>query len=83
MNKIVTFAGLAGAALALSSCGKQDEAAPAAEPTAKEEMMAPAETPVAEATDAMADEAAMAAEGQDGTANPIGPGQAAPEAPAE
>jgi len=49
-----------------------------AEPTA-EEMMAPAETPMAEATD----EAAMAAEGQDPTGNPIGPGKAAPEADAE
>lgn len=76
MKKIVTFAGLAGAALALSACGGKTEEAPAAEPTA-EEMMAPTdETPMAEATD----EAAMAAEGQDGTANPIGPAAAAPEA---
>ena len=45
--------------------------------------MAPAETPMAEATDAMADEAEMAAEGQDGTNNPIGPGKAVPEAPSE
>ena len=82
MKKIVTFAVIAGAALALSACGKKAEEAPAAEPTA-EEMMAPAETPMAEATDAMADEAAMAAEGQEGTANPIGPGKAAPEADAE
>lgn len=79
MKKIMTFAALAGAALALSACGKKEEAAPAAEPTA-EEMMAPAETPDADATD----DAAMAAEGQEGTANPIGPGKAAPaEAPAE
>jgi len=76
MKKIVTFAGLAGAALVLSACGGKTEEAPAAEPTA-EEMMAPAdEAPMAEATD----EAAMAAEGQDGTANPIGPAAAAPEA---
>lgn len=78
MKKIVTFAGLAGAALALSACGGKTEEAPVAEPTA-EEMMAPVETPAAEATD----EAAMAAEGQDGTGNPIGPGAAAPEAEAQ
>jgi hypothetical protein len=40
-------------------------------------MMAPAETPMAEATDAMVDEAETAAEGQDGTGNPIGPGKSA------
>ena len=78
MKKLVTFAVVAGAALALSACGGKTEEAPAAEPTA-EEMMAPAETPMAEATD----EAAMAAEGQDPTGNPIGPGKAAPEADAE
>lgn len=78
MKKIVTFAVVAGAALALSACGKKAEEAPVAAPTA-EEMMAPAETPMAEGTDAMTDEAAMAAEGQDGTANPIGPGAAAPK----
>lgn len=80
MKTIVTFAALAGAALALSACGaKKEEEAPVAEPTA-EEMMAPADaTPAADATD----EAVMAAEGQDGTGNPIGPGKAAPEAAAE
>jgi hypothetical protein len=78
MKKLVTFAVVAGAALALSACGGKTEEAPVAEPTA-EEMMAPAETPMAEATD----EAAMAAEGQDPTGNPIGPGKAAPEADAE
>ena len=82
MKKLVTFAVVAGAALALSACGGKTEEAPAAEPTA-EEMMAPAETPMAEATDAMVDEAAAAAEGQDPTGNPIGPGKAAPEADAE
>lgn len=77
MKKIVTFAGLAGAALVLSACGGKTEEAPAAEPTA-EEMMAPAEeTPAADATD----EAAMAAEGQDGTANPIGPAAPNPIGP--
>lgn len=75
MKKIVTFAALAGAALVLSACGKKEEEAPVAEPTA-EEMMAPVETPAADATD----EAAAAAEGQEGTANPIGPGAAAPAA---
>lgn len=76
MKKIVTFAALAGAALALSACGAKTEEAPAAEPTA-EEMMAPADaTPAADATD----EAVMAAEGQDGTGNPIGPDSAAPQA---
>jgi len=75
MKKIVTFASLAGAALALSACGGKKEEAPAAEPTA-EEMMAPAdETPAADATD----DAAMAAEGQEGTGNPIGPDSAAPK----
>lgn len=76
MKKIVTFAAAAGAALVLSACGGKTEEAPVAEPTA-EEMMTSEETPVAEATDAMADEAAMAAEGQDGTSNPIGPAPAA------
>lgn len=80
MKTIVTFAALAGATLALSACGGKTEEAPAAEPTA-EEMMAPAdETPAADATDP----AVTAAEGQDGTGNPIGPGKAAPpEAAAE
>jgi len=81
MKTIMTFAVATGAALALSACGaKKEEEAPAAEPTA-EEMMAPADagTPAAEATD----EAAAAAAGQEGTANPIGPGAAAPEAGAQ
>ncbi|WP_066531410.1 hypothetical protein [Erythrobacter sp. CCH5-A1] len=80
MKKIMTFAVAAGAALALSACGGQKEEAPAAEPTA-EEMMMPevTETPAAEATD----EAAAAAEGQEGTGNPIGPGKSAPGATAE
>jgi hypothetical protein len=76
MKTIVTFAGLAAGALALSACGGKTEEAPVAEPTA-EEMMAPADaTPAADATDP----AETAAEGQDGTGNPIGPGKAAPEA---
>jgi hypothetical protein len=79
MKKFVMFAGLAGAALALSACGKKAEEAPAAEPTA-EEMMAPVETPMADATAEMVDEAATAAEGQDPTGNPIGPGKSAPAA---
>lgn len=80
MKKIMTFAVVAGAALALSACGGKTEEAPAAEPTAEEMMMPDAtETPAAEATD----EAAAAAEGQEGTGNPIGPDVAAPEAGAE
>jgi hypothetical protein len=76
MKKIVTFAALAGAALALSACGGKTEEAPAAEPTA-EEMMAPADaTPAADATDP----AEAAAAGQEGTGNPIGPDAAAPQA---
>lgn len=78
MKKIMTFAVAAGAALALSACGKKEEA-PAAEPTAEEMMMPAEETPAAEATD----EAAAAAEGQEGTGNPIGPDVAVPEAAAE
>ncbi|MFM7379379.1 MAG: hypothetical protein ACKO1O_14835 [Erythrobacter sp.] len=80
MKKTVTFAALAGAALALSACGGKTEETPVAEPTA-EEMMAPADaTPAADATDP----AETAAEGQDGTGNPIGPGKSAPpEAAAE
>jgi hypothetical protein len=79
MKKFVTFAGLAGAALVLSACGKKAEEAPAAVPTA-EEMMAPVETPMADATPEMVDEAAAAAEGLDPTGNPIGPGKSAPAA---
>jgi ABC-type glycerol-3-phosphate transport system substrate-binding protein len=78
MKKIMTFAVVAGAALALSACGGKTEEAPAAEPTA-EEMMMPEATPAADATD----DAAAAAEGQEGTGNPIGPDVAAPEAGAE
>lgn len=73
MKKIVTFAVVAGAALALSACGKKEEA-PEAEPTAEEMMMPAEETPAADATD----EAAAAAAGQEGTGNPIGPDAAAP-----
>ena len=75
MKTIVTFAGLAAAALALSACGKKEEA-PAAEPTAAEPEVMAAETPPA---DAMAPEAGAAApsaesvEGVDPTNNPIGP----------
>lgn len=79
MKKIVTFAVVAGAALALSACGGKTEEAPAAEPTAEEMMMPAEETPAAEATD----EAAAAAEGQEPTGNPIGPDVAAPEAASE
>lgn len=79
MKKIMTVAVVAGAALALSACGGKTEEAPAAEPTAEEMMMPAEETPVADATD----EAAAAAEGQEGTGNPIGPGKGGPAATAE
>lgn len=72
MKKIVTFAMVAGGALALAACGGKTEEAPVAEATAEPEMMAPA----AEATD----EAAAAAEGLDPTGNPIGPAADAPAA---
>ena len=69
MKKIVTFAMVAGGALALAACGGKTEEAPAAEPTAAEpEMMAPAAdaTPAADETGAVVDE-------MDPTNNPIGP----------
>lgn len=68
MKKIVTFAALAGAALTLAACGGKEAEAPAAEPTAEPEMMAPE----AESTEA----AAAAAAGTDPTGNPIGPAAA-------
>lgn len=67
MKKIVIFAAVAAGALALSACGGKTEEAPAAEPTAEVEAMAPAEeTPAAEATDTL-----------DPTGNPIPPEGAA------
>lgn len=80
MRKIVTFAGLAAAALALSACGKTEEA-PAAEPTAAEPEVMAAETPVADAmVAAEGTPSAELVEGVDPTNNPIGPskGAAAP-----
>lgn len=69
MKKIVTFAMVAGGALALAACGGKTEEAPAAEPTAAEpEMMAPA----ADATPA-ADETGSPVSEMDPTNNPIGP----------
>lgn len=66
MRKILTFAAVAGGALALAACeGKTAEEQ--AEP-AETEMMAPAEEPT--------DEAAAAAEGLDPTGNPIRPAEA-------
>lgn len=75
MKKLVTVAMIAGGALALVAC--QGEA-PAEEAPAETEMMAPAEEPVADEAmtdEAMTDEAAAeaAAEGVDGTNNPISP----------
>ena len=70
MKKIVTFAMVAGGALALAACGGKAEEAPAAEATADTEMMAPA-----------TDETAAVTEELDPTGNPIGPAQSA-DAPA-
>jgi hypothetical protein len=71
MKKIVTFAAVAAGALALSACGGKTEEAPAAEPTAETEAMAPAEeTPAA-------DPAAEATDTLDPTGNPIPPEGAA------
>ncbi len=71
MQKIVTFALVAGGALALTACGAKKEEAPA-EPMAAE-TMAPVEP---------TDEAAAAADGLDPTGNPIGPLESAPAADA-
>lgn len=65
MKKILTCAALAAGALALSACGGKTEEAPAAEPTAETETMAP-ETPAV-------DPAEAAAEGNEATNNPIPP----------
>lgn len=75
MKRIITFAVVAGSALALTACGAKKEEA-AAEPV-ETEMMAPDEA-TAEATD----EAAAAADGLDPTGNPIGPGRQPPAADA-
>lgn len=69
MKKIVTFAMVAGCALALTACGAKKEEAPAADATADTEMMAPA-------TDAPAAEETL-----DPTSNPIRPAANAEEAP--
>lgn len=79
MKKIVVFAGLASAALALSACGKKAEEAPAAPATTEAEMMAPAETPAATpaetpAAEPMMTETPAPADDVDPTNNPIGPG---------
>lgn len=73
MKKIVTFAGLAAAALALSACGKKEEA-PAAEPTAAEPEVMAVETPAADAmVTSGATPSSESVEGLEGTNNPIGP----------
>jgi len=69
MKKIMTFAVLAGSALALAACS--GETAKTTEARAAAEAAAPAE-----ATPAPVDEAAMAAEDLDPTGNPIRPVQA-------
>ena len=66
MKKILTFAAVAGGALALAACGGKTAEEPA-EP-AEAEMMAPAEEPT--------DEAAAAAADIDPTGNPIRPAEA-------
>lgn len=70
MKKIVTFAMVAGGALALAACGGKTEEAPAAEETAATEMMAAEETPAAE--EPVATETG-ATEEVDPTSNPIPP----------
>ncbi len=70
MKKIVTFAMVAGCALALTACGAKQEEAPAADATADTEMMAPAAT-----------ETPAASETLDPTGNPIRPAAGAEEAP--
>lgn len=66
MKKFVTFAVVAGSALALSACDAETAEAPA-EPMATETM--------APATEGEVDPAAAAAEGIDETSNPIRPAQ--------
>lgn len=73
MKKIMTFAVLAGGALALAACSGETAKAPA-EPAATEAAAPVEEAPV--------DEAAAAAEGLDPTGNPINPAAAAPAAEA-
>ena len=69
MKKIVTFAMAAGCALALTACGKKEEApAPEATPTA--EMMAPDATDTPDAVGTL-----------DPTGNPIRPAAGAADAP--
>lgn len=71
MQKIQTLALLSACALALSACNKAE--APAEAPAAADAMAPMAES---NTTDAMAGadaNAAAAAEGLDGTGNPIGP----------
>ncbi len=71
MKKIVTFAMVATGALALTACGKKDEA-PAAPETASAEVMAPA-----------ASDTPTASETLDPTSNPIRPAKVgAPDAAA-
>ncbi len=69
MKKIMTFAVLAGGALALAACSGETAKAPK-EPAATEEAAPTEETP------APVDEAAAAAEDLDPTGNPIGPRRA-------
>jgi len=80
MKKIVTFALVAGGALALAACGAKKEEAPA-ETVVAEPMVAETIAPV-EPTDAATDAAAMAAEELDPTGNPIKPRGNAADAPA-
>lgn len=81
MKKILTFAMVAGGALALAACGGKTEEAPAAEPSAEPEIMAPAAdaTAAAEAPDA----AETAAADLDPTNNPIGPAKTGSTAPTQ
>ncbi|MGY6552537.1 MAG: hypothetical protein ACXIT4_11710 [Erythrobacter sp.] len=71
MKKIMITAGVAGAVLALSACGANEEAAPAepVEPV-EAEMMAPAEEEPAADSEETTEEPG---EELDPTGNPIGP----------
>ncbi len=69
MNKMITFAVIAGGALTLAACGGNTQETPA---EATDTEMAPVEeAPVGETP--ATDEAAAAAEGIDPNGNPIGP----------
>lgn len=75
MKKIMTFAIVAGSALALAACSGETAKAPEEAPVEEAAVEAPAEemAPAGEAVD----EAEAAAAGLDPTGNPIGPAEVA------